>query len=293
MVIAADEVVLSDNWWRAIIAVVAVIVGFVLKEVADQLRDRKKVKRLTYSMNVGSTLADVPQKLAQKVSVQFGGVPVEGQVYEVTCRVENTGHLVVKEEYLRFSYPERCLILEAYVLGDPPLEYGIKEAPLAGQAVGDQRWVVGHLERRQSVSFGFLVAGPTATAPQLFGHNDEGDVELNPKGRTPDREDASHVRPLLTYVLLSLLVPALPLYEVGESISALVRLVLLLLTIPHLYPVGRVLAAFLTRADDAASTTADVFISQASVGGNITIASRGSDLAFGASQTRPDEQPVV
>ncbi|WP_067837018.1 hypothetical protein [Nocardia lijiangensis] len=280
---------MSDNWWRAIIAVVAVIVGFVLKEVADQLRDRKKVKRLTYSMNVGSTLTDVPQKLAQKVSVRFGGLPVEGQVYEVTCRVENTGHLVVKEEYLRFSFPERCQILEAYVLGDPPLEYGIKEAPLEGQADVDQRWVVAHLERRQSVSFGFLVAGPTATAPQLFGHNDEGDVELNPKGRTAEREDASHVRPLLTYVLLSFLVPVLPSYELGEAISGLVRLVLLLLTIPHLYPVGRVLAAFLTRADELSSTTADIMISHTSAGGDITIASRSGDLSVGTSASRPEE----
>ncbi|WP_431949764.1 hypothetical protein [Nocardia lijiangensis] len=260
-----------------------------LKEVADQLRDRKKVKRLTYSMNVGSTLADVPQKLAQKVSVRFGGLPVEGQVYEVTCRVENTGHLVVKEEYLRFSFPARCQILEAYVLGDPPLEYGIAEAPLEGQADVDQRWVVTHLERRQSVSFGFLVAGPTASAPQLFGHNDEGDVELNPKGRTAEREDASHVRPLLTYVLLSFLVPVLPSYELGEAIGGLVRLVLLLLTIPHLYPVGRVLAAFLTRADELSSNTADIMISHMSAGGHISIASRSGDLSVGESAPGPEE----
>ncbi|MFI6225363.1 hypothetical protein ACIBEH_32790 [Nocardia salmonicida] len=272
VLLAANEFVLTDNWWRAVIAVVAVIVGFVLKEVADQLRNRKNVKRLTYNMNLSSALGDVPEKLAQKVSVRFGGQPVEGQVYEVTCRVENTGQLAVKQQYLRFSFPDRTQILETYILGDPPMEYGIEDSPLAGQSEVDRRWVIGHLEKRQSVDFGFLVAGPAATAPQLIGHNDEGDVELNPKGRVADREDASHVRPLATYVLLSLLLPSLPLNGFGEELTNLVRLLLLIMTIPHLYPVGRVLAAFLSRPD-VPSTTADVALSHISAN-NIEIANR-------------------
>ncbi|MEC3953777.1 hypothetical protein VMT65_12125 [Nocardia sp. CDC153] len=287
MLLAQDGWVLTDTQSRTIIAVVAVIIGFVLKEVADQIRDRKKVKRLTYSMSVGSTLADVPETLVQKVSVEFEGRPVEGQLYEVTCSIENAGHLVVKNEYLRFSFPERSQILDAYILGDPPPEYGIEDAPLPNQAPIDKRWVVAHLERRQTASFGFLVAGPVSTAPKLFGHNEAGDVELNPAGRNVDRDDVSHVRPLMTYALLSVLIPAAP-FEFSRVVTSVVQLLLLILTIPHLYPVGRVLAAFLARPDEKPRTRADVMIYNSEIrAGNI---GGGSNQGLLTQHSTPDEQ---
>ncbi|MEU7141044.1 hypothetical protein ABZ942_16445 [Nocardia sp. NPDC046473] len=183
MLLAGEAFRMTENWLRFAIPVGTALVGGLLgigiKEVFDRARDRKKEKRLSYDLDIGSSMTNVPESLAAKIAVQYGTRQVVGQLFEVTCTVENTGRLMVKDQYVRFSFPDGYDILDSYTIGNPIPELGIVEAQLDLPRSGDKRWRIGQLEKKQKARFGFLVDGPTAKPPTIHGRNDEGNVDIS------------------------------------------------------------------------------------------------------------------
>ena len=97
----------NDFTTKVVLLVIGAAVGFVFSLLSDRLKARRDPKkRISYDLLVGATLASVPHELAEKITVLFSGAAIEGQLYEVTCRIENTGNQVIKQQFLRFSFPQ-------------------------------------------------------------------------------------------------------------------------------------------------------------------------------------------
>ncbi|MGW4240976.1 hypothetical protein [Nocardia sp. NPDC004722] len=255
MLLASAGLVMTENWWRVAIGLAATIAGFILKEISDQIRERKKVKRLAYAVAVGSAMNNVPESLAEQISIQFAGQSVEGQLFETTCTVTNSGHLVVKNQYLRFSFPSGCQVLKTYLVGDPPIELGVEEAPLEQPRQTDRRWRIAHLEKNQSTAFGFLVSGPAAKPPAIFGHNDEGGVELVSKGKLARENNAAgDIGVFTSSLLLAFALPSVP-DTVFDLFFSLVRILMICLALARVKPIAALAASYLTRSDSPTPET--------------------------------------
>jgi hypothetical protein len=295
MVFAAGEATSSDTVWKFVLAIVGTAVGVALKEVVDRMRARRGVKRLSYDLAIGSTMASIPNELAEKVSVLFEGQKVQGELYEVTCHVENTGYLVIKDQYLRFHFPAST-IMDIFTIKEPPMELGVEKAPLEQPRPTDARWLIGHLEKGQSVTFGFLVAGPTAIAPEIFSHNPEGGVEVSPRSsKAQEHDDFGHVPPLLTIFTISWLLPHIPLLDpdLGGMLTEGLQLALFILALPHLYPVGRLIASRLKPPPDQLSASElAVYDNRA---GSLYVATRGGQIRVesGTDEDVPDDAAAI
>lgn len=280
----------GDFTSKVVLLVIGAAVGFVFSLLSDRLKARREPKkRISYDMSVGATLASVPHDLAEKVTVLFSGAAVEGQLYEVTCRIENTGNQVVKQQFLRFSFPSGVTVLDAFLAGDPPQEIGVGDAPLEIATPGDHRWIVAHLERGQTVEFGLLVCGPTAVQPTLHGYNAEGGVELIPRAISAVDDDASHVRPLVIILLLGWMLPSLPFPGFNDLASQGFRLALLVLAVPHLQPVGRLIGRRAAQWG-ADPIPADLSISDIRTE-RLFVATRGGSIAINPDQGESPAMP--
>jgi len=244
---SASQNAASEEWaLKIVLLIVGGAIGFAFSLLSDKIKTRRDPrKRLSYDFQVGSSMANVPASLTEKVAIFFEDVRVEGELFEVTCKFENTGNRVIKDQYLRFGFPSQTRILDAFLPGPPPPEIGVTEIPVPESALTDRRWQIEHLERGDSVTFGFLVSGPTATAPTVYPKNDEGDVELVLRSSAVADDDSRHVRPLLTLLLIYLFFPSFS-SLFGSLFSDGVRLSLLILAFPHLVPASRYLSGRLT-----------------------------------------------
>ncbi len=204
---------------------------------------------------------------------------MEGLLYQVSCHVENTGNQLVKNEYLRFSFPTGSTVLDTFQEREAPQELQVLEVPLDKSTQTDRRWKLGHLERGQEAQFGFLVSGPTAAPPEIHGYNETGGVELAPRQAAVSADDASHVAPLVTLLLLGWLLPAFGNLWFGALITQGASLIIAILAIPHLAPFARVVRRRLER-ENASAPVAEVAIQGAQ--GRTYVATRGAVIQLPA-----------
>lgn len=238
----------TDTLSKIVFLLIAALIGFISSYSLDKIkRHREPRRRISYDLALGTGMASVPTELTEKVAVTFGGQRIEGQLFEVRARVSNSGNQVVKNQFLRFSFPVGSTILDTYLINEVRPEFGIEEAPLENQNARDHRWLLGHLEKGEFAEFGMLVAAREAAPPEVIGHNEEGGVELKSVAAAAREDDATHVEPFLYYTALSIFVPpivsALPLGgTVENALEISLRLFLLLFLMPHVTAIGRLIA---------------------------------------------------
>jgi hypothetical protein len=239
----------ADTGSKIVLALVGALLGFLASYVLDRMKRRREPrKRISYDLIVGAGMASVPPELAEKVAVTFAGDRVDGQLYEVRARVTNTGNQVVKKQYLRFSFPEKSTVLDTYLVESAPPEFGVQDAPLENQDPSDFRWLIGHIEKGESVEFGMLVVSSHSSAPKVIGYNEEGGVELESIAAAARNDDADHIEPLILFTVLSIFAP--PAVEAARLFAGsltnvlemFIRIALLAGLLPHVLPVARLVA---------------------------------------------------
>lgn len=259
----------SDAGWFSTdtgIKLALLFIGAILGLVGTILVERWRAKRepnlrLSYDLKVGNSMANVPERLAERVRVRYSDREIDGQLFEATCKVVNTGNRVVKSQYMRFSFPEGSTILDGFLVDDIPPEYAVTDAPLEGSKSGDRRWRIGHLEKGASVTFGMLVSASSPARPEVFPHNESGDVRVTAGTLVAEEDDAAQIAPFVTWLLANIFVPPLVGAFEGSFLPAelmefLTRVVLFIPLLSRAKPVGRVLQArFLRRMTSPDSST--------------------------------------
>jgi len=262
---------LSDFDQKAIIAVVAGVLGFLGNYFVDAIKKRREPrKELSFELQVTDPLIDVSSQVADKVNVQYGPTVVKN-LYYVVFNVENTGNRVVKEEFVRFQFDEKSQILEPFFDPKPDQELDVAEVESEGSAMNEKRYRIGHLESGAKVGIRFVLNHSQKPTVTVVPFNKEGDVAFLPRSQKKAADDRQRI---IRFTWLAFLWGTLPYLvsiaaifpeDTRSLFSGFLRLTVFVMLLPSIGPVAKVIAdAILARrTPNSAETRVDIHADEA------------------------------
>lgn len=239
-----------DFWQKVTIALIAAVFGFIANYALAQLRRRAEPrKQLSYDIEVDRGLVAVQQKIKEKIKVFYEGHEI-GDLYHVTCNVQNSGNTVVRNQYLRFSFSPQTQIVDEYFDPEPQPEIDVRSSPTPTLKPSERRYSVAHLEKGQGVAFRFITTGSMPPTLEVHPSNEAGDVGFVPRSVTFTVGDLHHIQAFVTLFVLFWIIPpiidsVLPFF--GPIAAALIRLAILAIMAPHIRPFARVASDIIVR----------------------------------------------
>lgn len=268
---------LSDLEQKFVVALVSAIIGASATLLVHFLKARSEPrKRISWdsSTDPGFAAIDDPE-IREKLSITYGHVTVKN-IFSIKYRISNTGNRVIKDQQIRFSFPEDTQVLESYLSPTPEPELKVERSPSPNPR--EVIYKIGHLERDQDVQFRFVTAGESANKWKAVPSNEEGDVDVQKRGAAEKKDDRAHVKPFVISVFLFLTVPYLfssSLIDepIAESLATITRFTFLSYSIFHLSPVARTVRDMLNKAD--ATPSQNTFNATANGTGTVVLVGSG------------------
>lgn len=270
-VMTAADVALTEFQRNLIVAAVGAVIGVLGTVAIERVKMRREpTRRLSWDAEVHNAMVSTDETIRQRLQLSYGGLPIEG-LSSVEFQIENTGNRVVKDEYLRFSFPPGVEVIDAVPTSAPEREMGVARRPDREQSRGEAVFAIGHLERGQTVALRLSVSGQNIEGWKVVAHNDEGDVEFHERSAARRKEDREHVPAFFRLAFLLFTVPPLFTFlgDAGDVAAAVLSAAFLISLLPHLAPTGRALRDFLTRPEPSSGVhIGNVHASTFAVGGN-------------------------
>ncbi|MEU7172952.1 MULTISPECIES: hypothetical protein [Micromonospora] len=213
---------LGEN--KLLLAVFTAAIGFLFALAIERIKSRKALRRqLSWDVRVVDQLPQVRKGGGVgKITVSYGNVEVENLTH-VILSFENTGNSVIKNQYVRFRFPEEAKILEIALDPEPEPELGVTEVDEGKTSPSDRRYLIGHLEAGQNIRYRVISdGGKWHDWAGVHPFNEEGGVDFQRRDAVRAREDeeevAPFVRSLITIItFLSLTVVAPPFLNFGTA----------------------------------------------------------------------------
>jgi hypothetical protein len=234
-------------------AILAAALSYV---VAVLLARRNPHKQLSWEASTDRSLLAVSSEIRDNVNISYKGENISDLV-AVKCRVTNTGNTVVKNEQLRFAFPDGTRILEADFAPQPQREFRASRVDLADLRDTERMFFVGQLEAGQEVSFELMATGPRAEEWRLYDSNEEGGVEFRQRDANRIKDEQEHVRPTVVIAILFLVTSTLIqaveatdffLNQFLAAIGVIVDLALAIALAPHVIPIAKIVQRLVTRS---------------------------------------------
>ena len=267
VVSAANNSPSSDTASKAAFAIGSAIVGAACSYVAAVLLARRNPrKQLSWDATTDRSMLSVSSEIRDNVNITYKGADVSDLV-AIKCRIANTGNSVIKDEQLRFAFPDGTRILEADFSPQPERELRASRVDLADLKETERMFFIGQLEAGQELSFEIMATGAGAEEWVLH-HSDGGDVEFRQQDANRIKDEQAHVRP--TVIIVTLFLVTSTLIQAVEStnfflnqfvagIGVLIDLALAISLAPHIFPMARIIqqlvARWLVRPDPTTNVT--------------------------------------
>ncbi|GAB2858888.1 hypothetical protein GCM10027200_69070 [Lentzea nigeriaca] len=279
LVYAQDQTVPPGSLTEKIVLLVAgavagALLGFLSNFALDRIKARREpTKRLSWDASVRRALIDVSDEIKSKVRFFYEGTQVTALTH-VRCTVTNTSNQVVRDQELRFPFPDKVTVLEHYLDPVPEQELGV--APIAKSPEGHVRYRIGHLERNEAVVFNLVTAGGELGEWKPYFHNPAGDVDHQRRDVIGLKQDQDHLFPFFLILLLLLTVPsAIDLIRFGylsDLAASAARVGLLLAIVPHVRPLVRIAERLIIRTKEPTQEGTNVMSGH--IHGNVLMAGR-------------------
>lgn len=225
-------------------------------------------KQLSWEATTDRSLVSVRPEIRDNVRVTYKEENASHLV-AIKCRISNTGNQVIKNQRLRFAFPEGTQILEADFAPPPEPELMASCVNSDDARPTDRIFLVGHLEVGQEVSFELVANGPNADRWAIHPFNEDGDVEFHQRDVNRIRDEQEHIVPFVVALIGLIVIPlVVQNFYIGDitilvsPIVFLIRLVLIITLLPHVLPVARlvrrIVALQLTRQESEPTTSVTV-----------------------------------
>lgn len=235
--------------------------------VALLLARRSPHKQLSWDASTDRGLLAVSAEIRDNVNISYKGEKVNDLV-AVKCRIANTGNVVIKNQQLRFAFPDGTKLLEADFAPQPEREIRASRLNLEDLRDTERIFLIGQLEASQEVSFEFIATGLRAEEWRLYSSNEEGNVEFRQRDANRIRDEQEHIRPTIIIVALFFITSALIqaveatdffINQFLAGIGVIIDLSLAIALIPHTLPITRIvqrlIARWLTKPDPTTNVT--------------------------------------
>jgi hypothetical protein len=231
----------------AVGAILAFLFSFLLSQIAER---RKPRKQLSYDLIVENGLVKIEQNIEKKVKILYNDKEIE-RLFHVICDIKNSGKKVIKNEFIRFEFPQGTEIIDFYYDPKPEREFDVSEVVDSELQSYERRFKIGHFEHGQKIGFRFIISGDIDAEPRIHSFNEEGDVEFVPRSISKALDERRQVTRFIQLYFLFLIVPSifgiLSLGILDDIAAGIAKLAILVSMLPVLKPASRVIADAIMR----------------------------------------------
>ncbi|MCD9186791.1 MAG: hypothetical protein LUM44_10180 [Pyrinomonadaceae bacterium] len=191
-------------------AILGAILGFISTYLSNRRKERREEKELSYEIERKGVITKDETPIKDRIGISYNHNQVNNLSF-IMCKVRNTGEVVVKDEKLRFEFPNDLVILENYLDPKPEPEINVTEV---NEVQFDRKsferiFNIGHLVKDKSVVFNFVVDGSN-TELKIHDFNEGGDVKFNEASVNIAKNDAEILREFFfVNLILALIYPLL------------------------------------------------------------------------------------
>lgn len=252
------EILGEDFSGGLLIAVFSVILGYFSAYGIERTKARREPRQLiTWELEKSQGLFEVKDEIRPHVRVLYRNAHVQSLTV-LRCNIVNSGNRAVKNEQIRFTFPDGVRLLDNVLDPAPERELGVeRSASVAHES--EVIYQVGQLEVAQRVGFQFILDGTLPNDWSPMASNPDGDVAFRRREFVRHRGTEDRVHAFILYLIL-LLITA-PMYALVSGIYSLVMMVLhvvlAVLAIRNAAPTARVAARVLCALSDR-KVTVDV-----------------------------------
>lgn len=236
---------------QIIIPVIGAAVGFLFAYILNEInRRRQPRKQISYDIVTTAGTSSPEKGMPDKVVIHYNGKAVSDLHY-VSCRIENTGNTIVKDQEVRFCLAEGDEFVDTYFGHDPIPELKARKIESDSKNV---KYAIGHLEKGDFVDIELVATGPHGARIDVIPFNEAGNVSFVPRSMKQAEDDTYHGRRFILIFTLLWVLPQLGIglpEEVGFIFSGVIRFVLVALLIPHIPPFSNLVLAALRRLGTA------------------------------------------
>ena len=250
--------------WRDVliksgIAIIAAILAFLFNLYLTRRKEKNENKQLSYEIRINDAITKNEIPIKDKIKINYNGNHLENLSF-ASIYVQNTGKILIKDEILRFQFPDNSRILEQYFDPKPEEELGVHEETVDPSRYNFERKIrIGHLTKGQGIKIHFVITGEDVL-PVIHGFNPDGDVSFNERSFNVKLNDQETVRHflydnLIVIIILSLVVPIFiaffkardPQFIEGIGERYMIVTVELLTNYKYINPITRIFSELLFR----------------------------------------------
>ncbi len=242
-----DAEFIKDVSIAAVGAVLAFLFSFLLSQITER---RKPRKQLSYDLEVEKGLVKIEKNIEKKVKTFYNNKEI-GSLFHVICDIKNTGNKVIKNEFIRFEFPQGTELIDFYYDPKPERELDVSEVADPELQSNEKKFKIGHFEHGQKVGLRFILSGNVDIEPRIHSFNEEGDVEFIPRSISKALDERLQVTRFIHLYLLFIIVPSI--FGIfgggglGSIAAGIARLAILISMIPVLKPTSIVIADAIMR----------------------------------------------
>ena len=239
---------IKDASLAAIGAILAFLFSFLLSQITER---RKPRKQLSYDLEVEKGLVKIEENIEKKVKIFYNDRQI-GSIFHVMCDIKNSGKKVIKNELIRFEFPQKTELIDFYYDPKPERELNVSEVADPELETNEKQFKIGHFEQGQKIGFRFILSGDADVEPKIHSFNEEGDVEFIAGSISRALDERLQVTRFIQLYLLFIIIPSIfGILGIFGSISGIAagiaRLIILISMIPVLKPTSRVIAEAIMR----------------------------------------------
>jgi hypothetical protein len=253
---------IKDASLAAIGAILAFLFSFLLSQITER---RKPRKQLSYDLEVEKGLVKIEENIEKKVKIFYNDRQIRS-IFHVMCDIKNSGKKVIRNELIRFEFPQKTELIDFYYDPKPERELNVSEVADPELQTNEKQFKIGHFEQGQKIGFRFILSGDADVEPKIHSFNEEGDVEFIAGSISRALDERLQVTKFIQLYLLFIIIPSI--FGIFGSLNGIAagiaRLIILISMIPVLTPTSRVIAEAimrLARPTNDISKPTDIIIS--------------------------------
>lgn len=183
------------------VAIVTAILSFISAYLLYAWqKKREKKKQLSYDLKITQELIEIGKDIKEHIKITYKDLPTKN-LSIIDFTLQNTGNMVVKNQNIRFSLESDAKFIDRYFEPKPEPEWKVEEIDQVPNLLLDRKIRIGQLEIGQKLSLKFIVSGADVKI-KIVPHNDDGDVEFNPRSITTKQDEADTLNRFFNLVFI-------------------------------------------------------------------------------------------
>jgi len=233
-------------WEKIIVAIVSAILAFIGAILLERYkRKREPKKQISYEKILHKGIVAIDDEISGKTAVLYRDAELK-EPYRLSFNFVNSGNSLIKNQYIRFKFPDGCIIVDTYLAPIPEPELGFEEISDLTISAQEKRFKISHFEVGANINLRFILSGSLDRNVEMYPFNEDGGVFIVERSAAQALTDGEKLNKFLWLISLMWILPNffhfIPIDEISDLGTGILRFGIAIYLVPLIKPVVRIIA---------------------------------------------------